>query len=342
MSNKPSEYSQQILFDDLATPNAEQSLDSPNQQVVITGQQWQETPLAEQEELTSEPLPRKKSWFKRILLGTLATILVVELVDFFIQGFAESPILTSIYAIAASAIAAMALSSLWREIKGLKQFKRRQQQQKQAEKVINGDQSTTAITVLCSQITQSLPGDLSAKQQSDWQHAVDSNLSDKELSQLYSRIVLSKVDEKALKEISKFSTESVALIAISPVAIVDMFIMLWRNLRMINKISSLYGLQLGFWSRIELIKQVFVNMAYAGASELLADLGAEMLGADLLGKMSGRLAQGFGAGMLTARLGLKVMKLSRPMPFYEQQPALKHVRREMISQIKSLISKGNN
>jgi len=140
-----------------------------------------------------------------------------------------------------------------------------------------------------------------------------------------------------MAEVARFSTEAVVLVALSPIAIIDMLIILWRNLRMINKISGLYGLKLGYWSRIKLIKQVFVNMVYAGASELIADFGSDMIGADLLGKLSGRLAQGLGAGMLTARLGVKTMQLCRPIPF-ENKPKLAHVRKEMLTTIKSLIS----
>lgn len=108
---------------------------------------------------------------------------------------------------------------------------------------------------------------------------------------------------------------------------------------MLDEIAQLYGLKLSYWSRIKLIKQVFVNMVYAGASELIADVGTELLGADLLGKLSARIAQGLGAGMLTARLGLKTIELCRPIPFQDNKPTLKDVRKQLITQIKALTSK---
>ena len=120
-----------------------------------------------------------------------------------------------------------------------------------------------------------------------------------------------------------------------------MLLILWRNLKMIEEIANLYGLRLGYWSRIKLIKQVFVNMVYAGATELIADVGTELLGADLLGKLSARLAQGLGAGMLTARLGLKAMHLCRPLPFEENPPQIKDIRKSLLSQIKSLVNKNS-
>ena len=118
-----------------------------------------------------------------------------------------------------------------------------------------------------------------------------------------------------------------------------MLLMLWRNLRLVNKIAALYGLKLSYWSRIKLIKQVIVNMAYAGASELVADLGADLLGAELLGKLSARMAQGLGAGMLTARLGLKAMHLCRPIPFADDAPKLGHIRQKIVHQVQQLVKK---
>jgi putative membrane protein len=149
--------------------------------------------------------------------------------------------------------------------------------------------------------------------------------------------VLSKVDEKALDEVAKFSTEAVVLVALSPIALVDMMLMFWRNLRMIDKVAALYGLKIGYWSRIKLIKQVFVIMAYAGASELVIDLGADLVGAELLGKLSARMAQGLGAGMLTSRLGIQTIKLCRPIPFEENTPKIAQVRKKILSQVKKLL-----
>tara|TARA_B110000881_G_C18561503_1_gene510139 strand:- start:440 stop:1582 length:1143 start_codon:yes stop_codon:yes gene_type:complete len=289
----------------------------------------------------------KYSWLWRIIGASFMILLVIEAVNFFMLGFEQSPFITSIYALLLTALTFVAGNSLWRELIGLRRFKRRQKMKVQAvefliQTPIKSQGGTKRAKAFCDNISESLPCDLvfdldSAKEQQTWQDAVSSDYSSAELVQLYSRVILTKVDEKALNEVAKFSTEAVVLIALSPVALLDMLIMLSRNLRMINKIAGLYGLKLGYWSRIKLIKQVFVNMAYAGASELIADFGSDMLGAELLGKLSARFAQGLGAGMLTARLGAKTMELCRPIPFKEK-PKLTQVRKKIAQQIKSLVS----
>jgi putative membrane protein len=288
----------------------------------------------------------KSSWLWRVITVLLLTVVAIEAVDFFVSGFENAPITTSIYAVLLGALTFVGGNAIFREFIGLRQFKSRQKMKQQANQLLLIDaeklseQSNQRGKDFCDGISQQLPCDLvfdSPKEQQAWQDALAADHSSSELVQLYSRVVLSKVDEKALNEVAKFSTEAVVLVALSPVAIIDMLIMLSRNLRMINKIAGLYGLKLSYWSRIKLIKQVFVNMAYAGASELVADFGSDMLGAELLGKLSARFAQGLGAGMLTARLGAKTMELCRPIPF-EEKPKLTHVRKKIAQQIKSLLS----
>lgn len=278
-------------------------------------------------------------WIWRIIIALLMSIVAIEAVDFFVEGFTTSPVLTSLYAAILSALFVVSGTALFKELTGLKQFKTRQSQKQQAM-ALTAEQSDTNVEDLCKAISSTLPCDIVFSQEQAWQEALAGSYSQQELLQLYSRLVLEKVDDKAMAEVAKFSSEAVVLVALSPVAIIDMLIILSRNLRMINKIAGLYGLKLGYWSRIKLIKQVFVNMAYAGASEIVADLGSDVLGAELLGKLSTKLAQGLGAGMLTARLGIKTMQLCRPLAF-DDKPKLTHVRSQVIEQIKGLMKPAN-
>ena len=344
LQNQPPKESadgKQILFDNQDYLPIEDTIDSP-------------TPESSSSiEYNKENTKNRPRWLWRITIVLLTVIIAIEGFDFFTNGFAQSPIITSIYAAILACLVIIASSSVLSEWSTLRQFKRREKVKQQAKAILSNNQSTATaqntthhqaatinIELFCEKITDNLPSDLrieQAKQQA-WQNALNNQHTRTELLQLYSRLMLSNVDDKAMAEIARFSTEAVVLVALSPVAIIDMLIILWRNLRMINKVAALYGLKLGYWSRIKLLKQVFINMVYAGTSELIADFGTEVMGADLLGKLSGRLAQGLGAGMLTARLGVKTMQLCRPIPF-ENKPKLSQVRKEMLTTIKSLMQK---
>ncbi|MFT5759399.1 MAG: putative membrane protein [Alteromonadaceae bacterium] len=338
MKDVDEKFQQQILFDEIDTQGKSANLPVTEQQVIFDNQDWlpeHDEPVVEDELIVSSSKPR---WLWRIILSLFSVLILFETVTFFISGFSQSPIIASIYGIILFCLTLVFGTKVVREISSLRQFKKQQNLRSKVDDILANDLVCDARK-LCQKITDQLPSDLNVENEQQWQQIAQSEYSDAEILQLYSRQVLSKVDEKALAEVAKFSTESVVLIALSPIAIVDMLLMFWRNLRMIDKIAGLYGLKLGYWSRIRLIKQVFVNMAYAGASEIIADFGTDLIGADLLGKLSSRMAQGFGAGMLTARLGIKTIKLCRPIPFYENEPKLNSVRKQILSQLKLLLKK---
>ncbi|SQC92409.1 Domain of uncharacterised function (DUF697) [Cedecea neteri] len=54
---------------------------------------------------------------------------------------------------------------------------------------------------------------------------------------------------------------------------------------------------------------MLLNIAFAGASELVREVGMDWMSQDIAARLSARAAQGIGAGLLTARLGIKAMEL---------------------------------
>ena len=109
---------------------------------------------------------------------------------------------------------------------------------------------------------------------------------------------------------------------------------------MIDKLANVYGIELGYWSRIKLFKLVLINMAAAGASELAIDASMDLVSMDLAGKVSARAGQGLGVGILTARLGLKAMSLLRPIPRHnDRKVKLSDLRKAVLSEIKRIALK---
>ncbi|REL32351.1 YcjF family protein [Thalassotalea euphylliae] len=347
---EPTKFQQQILFEEQEFKEGELSakastehevgktLPSVSEQIIVDNDDWQaqqaeldESLAIEQEVVTSKP-----SWLWRLFAVALVGVISIELVEFFATGITESPVTTALYGVLLGIAAILGGSAAYKELIGLSQLKSRDKLREQLRQLQNTSSQGQAPSVL-DKVSQQLALDLSEEQRQCWQTSSEQSYNDQELLALYSRQVLSETDQKALSEVARYSSESVVLVALSPIALLDMAIMLWRNLTMVEKIAGLYGLKLGYWSRIKLVKQVVGNMIYAGASEVVADISADMLGAELLGRLSGRLAQGLGAGMLTARLGLKTIYLCRPLPFDDQAPRLSQVRSEVISQVKQLV-----
>lgn len=167
-----------------------------------------------------------------------------------------------------------------------------------------------------------------------WQQQRQSHWTDTEVTTRFEHDILAKVDQTAVRRIRKWSLEAAALVAISPSSLADMLLLLWRNQRMISELSQLYGVKLGYWSRIKLWRQILTNLAYAGVSELIVDMGSQWLSTELVARLSARAAQGVGAGLLTARLGLQTIRLVRPLPYvYTQKPSLLSMQKLLIKDL---------
>nr|WP_106419851.1 TIGR01620 family protein [Salinicola tamaricis] len=144
-------------------------------------------------------------------------------------------------------------------------------------------------------------------------------------------------DQAARRLITRMSGETAVMVAVSPLTLVDMALMAWRNIAMLDRIAALYGLQLGYASRLRLFREVLRNMAFAGASEMVTDAGMDLLSMNLAAKLSTRAGQGLGAGLLTARLGLRAIATTRPIAFTaDERPRLADLRREVWQQLRRL------
>jgi putative membrane protein len=62
---------------------------------------------------------------------------------------------------------------------------------------------------------------------------------------LYAQLVQPVLDAQARREISRSAAESTLMIAVSPLALVDMAFIAWRNLRLINRLPRCTALSSG-------------------------------------------------------------------------------------------------
>ncbi|MBG2636896.1 TIGR01620 family protein [Klebsiella michiganensis] len=195
----------------------------------------------------------------------------------------------------------------------------------------------------CEKLAQQAGLDHSHPALQRWYAAIHETQNDREVVSLYAQIVQPVLDAQARREISRSAAESTLMIAVSPLALVDMAFIAWRNLRLINRIATLYGIELGYYSRLRLFRLVLLNIAFAGASELVREVGMDWMSQDLAARLSARAAQGIGAGLLTARLGIKAMELCRPLPWIaDDNPRLGDFRRELIGQLKETLQKSKS
>lgn len=127
----------------------------------------------------------------------------------------------------------------------------------------------------CQKLARQLAIGLDHPAMKRWQIMINNSHNDKGVVTLYSQLVQPILDRQARKEINRSSAESALMIAVSPLVIVDMAFITWRNIRLINRIATIYGIELGYYSRIWLFKMVLLNIAFAGVTELVREIGID-------------------------------------------------------------------
>ncbi|MCU7958494.1 MAG: TIGR01620 family protein [gamma proteobacterium symbiont of Bathyaustriella thionipta] len=148
---------------------------------------------------------------------------------------------------------------------------------------------------------------------------------------------LQQLDQAAMRCVRRYSQQTGILVGLSPLALADMLLALWRSTRMVDEISQIYGIRPSLSGRLRLGKEILQQMAFAGASEWLADYWLEATSRSLVDVVSAKLAQGIGAALYSARIGTRAMCLCRPIEFRPQErPAM----RKMLGQIREGVSQG--
>jgi putative membrane protein len=126
---------------------------------------------------------------------------------------------------------------------------------------------------------------------------------------------MAPLDLAALVEVEAAARQVAAATALVPLALVDVMVALVANLRMIRRLSEIYGGRSGRLGSLRMLRRVGVALLGAGAVGLADDLLGSLAGGGVMAKVSRRFGEGVVNGALTARLGLTAMEELRPMPF---------------------------
>ncbi|MCX2961974.1 TIGR01620 family protein [Rodentibacter caecimuris] len=293
--------------------------------------------------------PRSKGWKTALKLTALlfGGATVAQSVQWVLTSFQNQQWIYFAFSLVSLVVVLFGVKAIvgeWRRLVYLKKREKLQQQsrllwQKSAVKnadvfAADGEQGQK----LCLEMAKGLQLDEQSPAIVQWQSRLNDAYSAQEVAQLFSQNVLKPFDLKAKKLISKMAAESAVVVAISPLSLVDMFFVAWRNLRLINRIADIYGIELGYFARIRLLRIVLINIAFAGVTEVVQEVGMDWLSQDITAKLSARAAQGIGVGLLTARLGVKAMEFCRPLAFQAtEKPKLSHIQKELLTTIKEVV-----
>lgn len=264
-------------------------------------------------------------WILILLLcyGGLQTYAVIS------TAFAEGSVTGIFWSAVIIAAFVFSLICIYREFGAVLLFKRVDEHRGEVLEACASSSFADAV-----RICRELAADSGADRRKCWKtftSRLQPHFTPREVFELYETHVLKDLDERAKKVIVKRSRENGVIVALSPVAWLDMFLTLARSLRMIREISEIYGLRTGLWGRMQLYRRVARNLILIGMTDLATDAAVDAIGAGIAGKLSAALGQGVAAGIYSTRLGYMTVKAVRPLSISPKVITLAELRRDLLS-----------
>jgi putative membrane protein len=152
-----------------------------------------------------------------------------------------------------------------------------------------------------------------------------------DMIRLAERELMTPLDQEARALVSSAAQRVSIVTAVSPRALVDVLFVFAASLRLIRQLARLYGGRPGALGMIALMRHVIAHVAITGGMAASDSLIQQVLGHGIAAKLSQRLGEGVLNGLLTARLGLAAIDVTRPLPFTAlPRPALADLAKDLL------------
>ena len=263
--------------------------------------------------------PKRRSWLSTLLFASVGALFSLAL------GLWTDQLIRELFARAdwlgwvASALAALVAISLvvflGREFLALRRLATVETLRWRALKAFGQDDASAARTVV---------SDLSAlfaanPQTAAGRRALASLQGDiidgAALMRLAEAELLTSLDASAKLMILDAAKRVSLVTAVSPRALVDVAYVVFESVRLIRRLSELYGGRPGTLGFFRLTRNVLAHLAVTGSIAVGDSFVQQIVGHGLAARLSARLGEGVVNGMMTARIGLAALEAVRPMPF---------------------------
>lgn len=159
----------------------------------------------------------------------------------------------------------------YREWRLRRQLKMRQQWREESSRLQQSMQFGEAYP-MCQQMMQAM-SDTSQHNWQKFEQQRKAEFTDAELLQLFELTVLTNIDQAAELQIRQAAMQTGVAVALSPFALADMLLVLWRGALMLRELSVLYGAPVGRLRSLAMMKQFVKTVFFTGAAEIAVEIG---------------------------------------------------------------------
>ena len=249
-------------------------------------------------------------------LGLAVTNLIEDL-------FARTPWLGTLGLVLAIAAGLALLAIVTREVLGLVRLATIETLRQRADAVLASDDRDAAKSLARDLLTLTHRTPQLARARARLQGHLGDIIDGADLVRLTERELMAPLDNEARRLVAASAQRVSVVTAVSPRVAVDMLFVAINAIGLIRRLAVLYGGRPGMLGLIRLLRQVVSHVAMTGGIAMTDSLLQQVIGHGLAARLSARLGEGVLNGMLTARLGLAAIEVTRPLPFAElKRPAL--------------------
>lgn len=217
------------------------------------------------------------------------------------------------------ALAGLALLALLviagRELAGLSRLARIEKLRTRAERTLASDDRAEGQAVLRDLLSLESGAPHLAQSRARLKEHLGEIIDGADLVRLAERELMPALDQEARRLVSNAAKRVSIVTAVSPRAAVDLFFVLVTALGLARRLALLYGGRPGTFGLLRLMRHVIAHLAITGTMAAGDSLIQQVIGHGLAAKLSARLGEGVLNGLLTARLGLAAIEVTRPLPF---------------------------
>lgn len=153
------------------------------------------------------------------------------------------------------------------------------------------------------------------------------------------KTIMEDLDKQAKTNIYLSAKEVSIFTAFAPGSALDSLAVFLSSIKLAKKIFFIYGYRTNIFTTLLIIKKILENASIASLSEYATDTVSELLGNTLFSKISVKIVEGIGNGVLMLRIGNILIQSAKPFTAEKSDGSYKQMRDIFIQYTKEKLGK---